>query len=105
MGIRLIKINNLQYNANRDPAVYRRCANEPFRIQALLVGHGEARCTLSDQEGRTMVETQVALPGAFDHEIAYSTPGVRIVTLAIDANGEKFTQDLRLDVLAHAWVG
>ncbi|MBI4191784.1 MAG: hypothetical protein HY525_14750 [Betaproteobacteria bacterium] len=105
MGIRLIKINNLQYNALRDPAVYRRCANEPFRIQALLSGKGEARCTLSDQSGTTMVEKQVTLPGAFDHEIAYSTPGVRIVTLAIEANGEKFAQDLRLDVLEHAWVG
>jgi hypothetical protein len=103
--VRQIKLNNLQYNALRDPAVYRRCANEPFRIQALLTGKGEARCLLSDQAGKIIVEKRVALPGAFDHEIAFSTPGVRIVTLAIEGNGEKFAQDLRLDVLEHAWVG
>ena len=104
--VKLIKLNNLQYNALRDPAVYRRCANEPFRIQALLAGkEGEARCLLSDQAGKIIVEKRVALPGMFDHEIAFSTPGVRVVTLAIDGNGEKFAQDLRLDVLEHAWVG
>ena len=47
--VRQLKLNNLQYNALRDPAVYRRCANEPFRIQALLAGAGQARCTLSAQ--------------------------------------------------------
>ena len=103
--VRQIKLNNLQYNALRDPAVYRRCANEPFRIQALLAGNGEAHCLLSDQAGKAIVEKHVTLPGAFDHEIAFSTPGVRIVTLAIEGNGEKFAQNLRLDVLEHAWVG
>ena len=103
--VKLIKLNNLQYNALRDPAVYRRCANEPFRIQALLAGKGEAHCTLSDQAGKVIVEKHIALPGMFDHEIAFSTPGVRVVTLAIEGNGEKFVQDLRLDVLEHAWVG
>lgn len=34
--VRQIRLNNLQYNALRDPAVYRRCANQPFRIQARL---------------------------------------------------------------------
>ncbi len=100
-----IKLNNLQYNALRDPAVYRRCANEPFRIQALLAGKGEARCLLSDQAGKVIVEKHLTLPGMFDHEIAFSTPGVRVVTLAIEGNGGKFAQSLRLDVLEHAWVG
>ena len=103
--VRQIKINNLQYNALRDPAVYRRCANEPFRIQALLVGKGQARCTLSAQSGELIAEQRVALPGTFTHEIAFPSAGVRIVTLAIEGNGEKFTQDLRLDTLDHAWVG
>lgn len=103
--IRQLKLNNLQYNANRDPAVYRRCVNEPFRIQAVLAGSGEAKCTLSDQTDQAIAEKRIALPGTFDHEIAYSTPGVRIVTLAIEGNGEKYSQHLRLDVLAHAWVG
>ena len=103
--VRQLKLNNLQYNALRDPAVYRRCANEPFRIQALLVGAGEARCRLSDQSGKVIAEQRVGLPGTFAHEIAFPSAGVRIVTLAIEGNGEKFAQDLRLDVLEHAWVG
>jgi len=103
--VRQIKLNNLQYNVLRDPAVYRRCVHEPFRIQALLAGTGEARCTLGDQAGKVIVEKRVALPGVFDHEIAFATPGVRVVTLAIEANGGKFAQNLRLDVLEHAWVG
>lgn len=41
--VRQIKLNNLQHNALRDSAVCRRCANEPFRIQALFGGTGQAR--------------------------------------------------------------
>ena len=40
--VRQIRLNNLQYNALRDPAVYRRCANEPFRIQALRTDSASA---------------------------------------------------------------
>src|SRR5512144_889534 len=94
--VRQIRLNNLQYNALRDPAAYRRCANEPFRIQALLAGTGEAFCALSDQSGKTMIEKRVALPGTFSHEIAFPSAGVRVVTLAIEGNGQKFAQDLRL---------
>ncbi len=103
--VRQIKLNNLQYNALRDPAVYRRCANQPFRIQALLVGKGQARCTLSAQSGEVIAEQRIGLPGTFTHEIAFASAGVRIVTLAIEGNGEQFTQDLRLDTLEHAWIG
>lgn len=103
--VRQIRLNNLQYNALRDPAVYRRCANEPFRIQALLGGKGQACCTLSAQSGEVIAKQRVGLPASFTHEIAFPSAGVRIVTLAIEGNGESFTQDLRLDVLEHAWVG
>ncbi len=103
--VRQIKLNNLQFNALRDPAVYRRCANEPFRIQALLVGKGQARCTLSAQSGEVFAEQRVGLPGTFTHEIAFASAGVRIVTLAIEGNGEQFAQNLRLDTLDHAWIG
>ena len=40
--IKLIKINNLQYNALRDPQVYRRVAGESFRIQVAVAGVGES---------------------------------------------------------------
>jgi hypothetical protein len=103
--VKLIKLNNLQYNANRDPQVYRRCVDEPFRIQVLLDGRGEARCTLTDDKGRALAEQSVTLPGAFSHELSYPTPGVRLVTLTVEANGQRHARDLRLDVLEHAWVG
>lgn len=103
--VKLLKLNNLQYNPNRDPQVYRRCVNEPFRIQALLDGGGEARCVLCDERGETLRESVVTLPGTFTRELAFATPGVRLVTLTVAAGGEQFSQDLRLDVLEHARVG
>ena len=101
----MIKINSLQYNANRDPQVYRRSVNEAFRIQALLAGDGPARCTLRDAKHQVIAEKAIARPGTFTHELAFATPGVRIITLSVESAGQKFSQDLRLDVMEHAWVG
>lgn len=103
--IKMIKINNLQYNSNRDPQVYRRCVNEPFRIQAILGGSGTARCTLRDANNQVIAEKAIALPGTFTHELSFTRPGIRLVTLSVEGNGKKISQDLRLDVLEHAWVG
>jgi len=103
--VNFIKINNLQYNANRDPEVYRRSINENFRIQALLDGSGQAKCIITDAAGKIMAEKNIGLPGTFTHEIAFPTAGIRVVTLSVEGNGEKFSQDLRLDVMEHAWVG
>lgn len=102
--VKLIKINNLQFNPNRDPQVYRRCAHENFRIQALLDGSGEATCKILDVTGRALIEKKVALPGMFSHEISFPTPGIRVVTLVIEGSGEKYSRDLRLDVMEHAWI-
>ncbi len=68
--VKLVKVNNLQYNPNRDPEVYRRVTKENFRIQALLDGNGTAKAKVE-----------------------------------VEGNGETFTQDIRLDVMDHAWVG
>ncbi|MBI2312203.1 MAG: hypothetical protein HYU77_06870 [Betaproteobacteria bacterium] len=103
--VKMLKLNNLQYNPNRDPQVYRRCVNEPFRIQALLEGKGAARCVLKNAEGTVLAEKSVALPGTFTHELRFPTAGVRVVTLTVEANGRRYSQDLRLDVLEHAWEG
>lgn len=102
--VKLVKLNNLQYNPNRDPEVYRRVPNKPFRIQALLAGGGSARAKV-DVEGRTPCNQTVDLPGTFTCEISFDTPGVRIATLTVERNGELFKQDLRLDVMPHAWIG
>ncbi len=103
--VKLVKLNRLPYNPNRDPQVYRRCPGQSFHVQALLDGRGRARCRLTDEGGATLAEAEVALPGTFTHEIVYSKPGVHIVTLTCEGDGQRFSQDLRLDVLEHAWVG
>ena len=103
--VKLVKLNNLQYNANRDPQVYRRVPGETFRIQAFVAGAGSAQCTLRDVSGATIAARDVTPPEAFNVEVAYDEPGQHVVTLEVARGAERFTQDLRLDVLAHAWVG
>lgn len=103
--VKLVKLNNLQYNPNRDPQVYRRVAGEAFRIQAFLEGSGAAKCAVRDAAGKALVERSVASPGTFTHELAFGKPGQYLVTLEVSRNGETFAQPLRLDVLEHAWIG
>lgn len=103
--VKMVKLNNLQHNANRDPQAYRRCVNEAFRIQAMLEGQGEAHCVLHDAAGQMLADRRIPLPGAFSHELRFSTAGVRVVSLSVTGNGQSFAQDLRLDVLEHAWEG
>ncbi|MCX7893302.1 MAG: hypothetical protein N2544_13165 [Burkholderiales bacterium] len=100
-----VRLNNLQFNANRDPQVYRRTVNEPFRIQAMIGGAGTANVKLAAADGATIAAADVAAPGMFTHEIAFATPGTRVVTLTVERGAEAFRTDLRLDVLEHAWIG
>jgi hypothetical protein len=103
--VRLVKLNNLQFNANRDPQVYRRLPGEKFRIQAFIAGQGAAQCTLRDSSGTVIVTREVTAPASFEAEVGYEAPGQYLVTLDVARGAERFSQDLRLDVLAHAWVG
>ena len=103
--VKLIKLNNEQYNANRDPEIYRRVANQPFRVQAVLDGTGEATCKLTDAADKVLNEQKVRLPGTYSHEFSFPTPGIRVVTLTVEGGGETFRHDLRLDVMDHAWIG
>lgn len=100
--VKMIKLNNLQYNPNRDPQVYRRCVGEPFRIQVVLEGEGSARVTLVGTDGARLSEGNVTLPGTFIHELRFPSPGTRVVTISAEGDGERFSQELRLDVLEHA---
>ncbi|WP_017941163.1 MULTISPECIES: hypothetical protein [unclassified Thioalkalivibrio] len=102
--VKLVKLNNLQYNPNRDPEVYRRPINEEFRVQASLNGSGTAQCKFS-VEGETLCEGSVSLPGTFDCKFSYDTAGTRIGDLVIEGNGETFHEKIRIDVLEHAWIG
>jgi hypothetical protein len=103
--VKFVRLNGLEYNPNRDPQVYRRVAGEPFRIQAILGGSGAARCSLREADGRELAAAEVPAPGTFAHEVRYDRPGVHVVTLTVERAAERFVQDLRLDVLEHAWVG
>lgn len=104
--VKLVKLNNLEYNPNRDPAVYRRVPKKPFRIQALLGGQGQVEACV-EVDGKAYDQKQLTLPDTYTSEISFATPGIRIGTLVIkDAAGkEQFRQDLRLDVLEHEWIG
>jgi hypothetical protein len=103
--IKFIIINNLQYNALRDPQAYRRVAGQPFRIQVGVGGGGRVHVMLADERGATLTEGEVAAPGTFSHELTFAQPGVRIVTVTAQHPGRNESRDLRLDVMAQAWVG
>ncbi|MDA8093061.1 MAG: hypothetical protein M0T84_03985 [Betaproteobacteria bacterium] len=103
--VKAIKLNNLQYNANRDPQAYRRCVDETFRIQAVLQGSGTATCALMDAAGHRLAEGALALPGTFSATVSFPTPGARVVTLDIAADGERVCENLLLDVMEHPWAG
>lgn len=107
--IKMIKINNMQFNPNRDPQVHRRTVRESFRIQVVLGATdrsgGEARCTLRDENNTVLVEKTVTVPGTFTHELSFATPGVRLITLSVASSGQQSSRDIRLDVMEHAWVG
>lgn len=102
--VKLIKLNNLQYNPNRDPEVYRRPVNKEFRLQALLNGSGTAKARF-EAEGKVLCESTVNLPGSFECKFSFDSAGTRIGTLSIEGAGENYTQDIRIDVTEHAWVG
>ncbi|HUJ86366.1 MAG TPA: hypothetical protein VLX30_05890 [Burkholderiales bacterium] len=103
--VRMVKLNGLQYNANRDPQAYRRAQGEAFQLEALLEGAGEAQCSVSDERGGALAQASVARPGRFACELKFDRPGSRLVTLRVRAGESEFAQTLRLDVMAHAWVG
>jgi hypothetical protein len=102
--VKMIKLNNLQYNINHDVEVYRRPTNKEFKLQVLLNGSGTASARL-EAEGQTLGEGSVSLPGTFECKFAFDTPGTRIATLTIEGDGQNVRQDLRLDVVEHEWIG
>ncbi|MDR7926999.1 hypothetical protein RIE95_08390 [Acidithiobacillus thiooxidans] len=102
--VKMVKLNNLQYNANRDPQVYRRVAGHPFRIQAILEGQGSAKVSVTC-EGKTLKESTLELPGIFSYEVTFKDAGIRIATLTVSAEGQSESHDLLLDTEAHAKIG
>lgn len=103
--INMFKINGLQYNAMRDPQVYRRVPGEPFRIEAVIAGRDRVQVTLADAKGMVLAQREVQAPGTFSHELRFDKPGVRIVTLTAHHADHEESYNLRLDIMAHAWIG
>lgn len=103
--LRMVKLNGLQYNANRDPAAYRRVAGQAFHLEAWLDGRGEARCSVLDERGLSLAAQSVPRPGRFSCELRFERAGSRVVTLLVESGGEKLSQALRLDVMTQAWIG
>ncbi len=104
--VKLVRLNNLAYNPNRDPQIYRRVPRKPFRIQALLDGEGRARAqVIIDGESKARCDQQITLPDTFTCEVAFDSPGSRIAALIIENGGQSFRQELRLDVMDHEWIG
>ena len=101
---KLIKLNNLQYNPNRDPQFYRRTIDQEFRLQVVLEGTGTATVRFT-AEDTVLCEQSVALPGSFDCRFSFASPGSRVGVLTVEANGAREQQYIRLDVEERAWIG
>jgi hypothetical protein len=98
--VRLVKVNGLQYNRNRDPQAYRRAPGVPFRIQALVEGRGETRVSLVASDGATIASATVTAPATWTHDVAYAEPGSRLVRVEVARGEARYGIDLRLDVVA-----
>lgn len=102
--IKTIRLNNVQYNPNRDPQFYRRLPDEQFRLQVSLAGSGQASISV-EADGEIIAAETKKVPGTFDASFSFKTAGTRVAKLTVELDGEKTEQFIRLDVLAHAWVG
>lgn len=100
--VKMVRLNGLEYNVNRDPEVYRRGVGEDFALQLWLGGLGDARVTLSIADGTVLHDVKVPRGRSSTLHVRFDTPGSRVATLEISAGAERHVQDLRLDVVAPA---
>ena len=102
--LKLVKLNNLQYNPNRDPNVYRRSVNKEFRLQAILDGTGSAKGIFLI-DGKPRCESAINLPGTFECKFKFPKAGTHVGELVIEGNGETYHQNIRIDVTEYDWIG
>lgn len=102
--VKLIKLNNLEYNTNRDPSVYRRAVNKDFRLQALMDGSGTAKGTFY-VDGKAQCEANVTLPGTFECKFKFPKAGTHVGELIIENGTDQFRKNIRIDVMEHDWIG
>lgn len=102
--VKFIKLNNLQYNPNRDPQFHRRTVDQEFRLQVVLEGAGTAKVRFSTED-KMLCEQNVALPGSLDCRFSFASPGSRVGVLTVETNGAHEQRYIRLDVEERAWIG
>ena len=100
--ISIIKLNNVQYNSNRDPQVFRRVINSPFRLQVYLTGTGSANVSLTTAD-KTLAQETVNLPGVFDCNVEFDTAASHLGTVNVELNGETHKDYVRFDVTETPW--
>ncbi|MDH3326020.1 MAG: hypothetical protein OEM38_04800 [Gammaproteobacteria bacterium] len=100
--IKIIKLNNVQYNSNRDPQVFRRVVNKPFRLQVFLGGTGNANVSLTTGDN-TLSQQTVTLPGTFDCNVEFATAASHLGTVNVEVNGETYKDYVRFDVTDTPW--
>ena len=102
--IKQVKLNQLEYNPNRDPQVYRRVINKSFDLSVRLAGSGSAKVSLI-ADGVTLAESDVSLPGNFAASPSFDSAGTRLGTVTVNKDGESYTTHVRFDVMEHDWIG
>ena len=102
--VKSIRLNNLEYNPNRDPQAYRRVVGMPFRVDVFLDGRGKARAKI-EVDGVIRCNRSIDLPGRLSCEFSLDSPGTRIATLVVEGADESYQRHFRLDVMAQAGVG
>jgi hypothetical protein len=100
--VRMVRLNGLEYNANRDPQAYRRATGEDFAVQVWLEGTGPAHVTLTAADGRVLQDVKGPRGRPCTLRLRFDAPGSRLVTLHVTAGADRYVQDLRLDVMAPA---
>ena len=100
--IKYIKLNNLQYNANRDPQIFRRVINESFRLQVVLGGTGSANVSVNTAD-QAISSGTVSLPGTFDCDVTFDNAASHLGTIIVEVNGETYTDYVRFDVTEEPW--
>jgi len=102
--IKQVKLNQLEYNSNRDPQVYRKVINKPFDLNVRLAGSGSVKVALT-VAGETLSESDVSLPGAFTANPSFDSAGTRLGTVTVSKDDESFSTHVRFDVMEHDWIG
>lgn len=99
-----ISLNNLEYNTNRDPQVYRRSINKPFNLKVKMIGSGSANVSLK-VAGETISKESVSLPGLFEANPSFDSVGTRVGTILVESGNNVFETFIRFDVLEKDYTG